>query len=30
MDRDRSYSTLGDIDLAGGSYQVKIYPETLG
>ena len=30
MDRDRSYSTLGDIDLSGGSYQVKIYPESLG
>lgn len=30
MDRERSYSTLGDIDLSGGSYQVKIYPESLG
>lgn len=30
MDRERSYSTLGDIDLSGGSYQVKVYPESLG
>jgi len=29
IDRDRSFETLGDVELTGGSYKVKKYAEAL-
>jgi hypothetical protein len=30
IDRERGFETTGDVTLAGGSYQVKKYTESLG